>query len=310
MTFAFKPAVRESVPLLIGVAGGTGSGKTMSALRLATGMAGGARFGVIDTESGRAKHYGDQFQFDHGDLSAPFRPERYLEAILAAEEAHYPVVVVDSMSHEHAGEGGLLDWHEDELERMAGSDYAKRERVAMSAWIKPKRSHKQMVARLLQLRCHLILCFRAEEKLDIVKNRETGKTEIVPKTSLVGLNGWLPISEKSLPFELTASFLLTADQPGIPKPIKLQSQHRAFIDLAKPLDEDVGRSLAEWAAGKSVQLDIGEHVKALQTSSDMTSLERVFENAWRSLPRGSDARTECKRIYEERKKSISITRDA
>ena len=105
----FLPAKREAISLLVGLAGGTGSGKTNSALRLATGLAGGERFGVIDTENGRASHYADAFAFDSARLDPPFTPARYLEAIRAADAAGYPVIVVDSASHEHAGDGGLLD---------------------------------------------------------------------------------------------------------------------------------------------------------------------------------------------------------
>lgn len=242
MTFAFRKAVREQVGLLVGMVGGTGSGKTFSALRLATGLSGGKSFALIDTEAGRAKHYADQFTFDHGDLTAPFRPESYVAAIEAADKAGYPVIVVDSMSHVWAGDGGILDWHEEEFQRMGGRDSVK-----MTAWIKPKMAHKQMVQRLLQVRAHLILCFRAEQKIDIVK--EDGKTKIVPKHSLVGAEGWIPVCDKNLPFELTASFLLTADRPGIPKPIKLQEQHRSCVPLDKPITEEAGKTLGAWASG-------------------------------------------------------------
>lgn len=245
--FEFRPAVRENVGLLIGLAGGTGSGKTYTAMRLASGIAGGKPFAVIDTEAGRAKHYADQFKFDHGDLKPPFRPDSYAEAIKAADAAGYPVIVVDSASHEHAGEGGLLDWHEEELDRMAGNDWKKRDSCNMAAWIKPKMSHKHMVQKLLQVRAHLILCFRAEEKIEMV--REDGKLKIVKKQTTTGLDGWVPISEKNLPYELTASFLLTADAPGIPKPIKLQHQHRAFFPLNTEITEDSGRKLSAWASG-------------------------------------------------------------
>lgn len=248
MTFSFRPAVRENVGLLIGLAGGTGSGKTYTAMRLATGIAQGKPFAVIDTEAGRAKHYADQFKFDHGDLAPPFRPDAYAEAIKAADAAGYPVIVVDSMSHVWAGDGGVLDWQEEELTRMAGTDYGKREACKMAAWIKPKVSHKHMVAKLLQVRAHLILCFRAEQKVEMVKD-DRGKWQIVPKASPTGLDGWLPISEKNLPFELTASFLLTADAPGIPKPIKLQEQHRALFPLDAPISEESGERIAQWAAG-------------------------------------------------------------
>ena len=80
MTFQFKPAVRESVGLIIGLAGPSGAGKTYSAMRLASGIAGDKPFAVIDTEGGRAKHYADQFKFDHGDLMPPFRPQAYASA--------------------------------------------------------------------------------------------------------------------------------------------------------------------------------------------------------------------------------------
>lgn len=250
MSFTFRPALREQVGLLIGVAGGTGSGKTYSAMRIASGIAGEQRFAVIDTEAGRAKHYADAFKFDHGDLKPPFRPQSYAEAIAAADQAGYPVIVVDSVSHVWAGDGGVLDWQEDELDRMAGDDWKKREAVKMAAWIKPKMAHKAMVQKLLQVRAHLILCFRAEQKIEMVRG-DDGKMKIVAKQSLTGLDGWIPVCEKMLPFELTASFLLTADAPGMPKPIKLQEQHKTLFPLDKPLNEESGKRVAEWAKGSA-----------------------------------------------------------
>jgi hypothetical protein len=256
--FTFRKAIRENVSLLIGLAGASGSGKSYSAMRLATGIAGDRPFAVIDTEAGRAKHYADQFNFDHGDLMPPFRPDAYADAIAAADKAGYPVIVVDSMTHVWSGDGGVLDWQEEELTRMAGDDWRKREAVKMAAWIKPKMAHKHMVAKLLQVRAHLILCFRAEEKVDIIKEPDENgkmKTKIVPKKSPVGADGWMPICEKNLPYELTASFLLTAVAPGIPKPIKLQEQHRALFPLDKPITEDSGRGIGKWAAGESTGAD-------------------------------------------------------
>jgi len=249
MTFQFKPGIRESAGLLIGLAGGTGSGKTFSAMRLAAGIAGKDPFAVIDTEAGRALHYADQFKFDHGDLHPSFTPEAYASAILAADKAGYKAIVVDSATHEWAGEGGVLEMQEAELDRMAGDNWQKREACRMAAWIKPKMQHKKMVQRLLQVRAHLILCFRAEEKVEMVRDEKTGKTIIVPKKSTTGLDGWMPVCEKNLPYELTVSFLLTADAPGMPKPIKLQEQHRAMFPLGKPITEESGRLVAAWAAG-------------------------------------------------------------
>lgn len=248
----FKPAKRQGVHLLIGLAGASGSGKTYSAMEIATGIAGDKRFAVIDTESGRALHYADRFAFDHADLEPPFRPDTYLEAILAAEKASYPVIVVDSVSHEHAGDGGLLDWHEDELQRIAGDDWKKREACKMAAWIKPKMSHKHFVQKLLQLRAHVILCFRAEEKIEIAK--EGGKTVVRPKQSTIGLDGWIPVCEKNLPYELTLSMLCLPSNPGVGVPIKLQEQHRPMFPAGQKIDRHCGEALARWALGETSKL--------------------------------------------------------
>lgn len=243
MTFSFRPAKRENVSLLIGLAGASGSGKTYTAMRLAKGMAGDAPFCVIDTEAGRAKHYADDFRFDHGDLTPPFSPSRYADAIAAADAAKYSVIVVDSSSHEHAGDGGMLDMQEAEFQRMGARDSAK-----MASWVKPKGEHRRMVSRLLQVRAHLILCFRAAEKIEMVKGQD-GKMEVRKKVTAIGLDGWVPICEATLPYELTASFLLLPGQPGVPHPIKLQEQMRPFFPLDKPITEESGKRLAEWARG-------------------------------------------------------------
>lgn len=247
MPFEFRPAVRESIWTLLGLAGGTGSGKTWTGMRLATGLSGQKKFAVLDTENGRAKFYADYFKFDHENLYPPFTPDRYTEGIVAASKAGYEVILVDSASHEWAGDGGVLDMQEAELDRMAGNDYGKREACKMASWIKPKMEHKAMVQKLLQVRAHVILCFRAEPHIEMAK--ENNKTVVRPKKGLTGLDGWFPVCEKSLPFEMTSYFLLTADAPGIPKPITLREPHRPFFPTGEQITEECGRKLAEWARG-------------------------------------------------------------
>lgn len=259
MTVQFRRGIRENVNLWINLIAGTGGGKTFTAMRLAKGIAGDKPFAVLDTENRRALHYADQFKFDHAELRPPFRPEAYADAVSAADDAGYPVIVIDSGSHVWAGDGGVLDWQEDELDEMvkraakrndSRAEWQIREAGKMAAWIKPKMAHKQMVQKLLQVRAHVILCLRAEEKIEMV--RKDGKTEIVPKKSLTGKDGWIPICEKNLPFEATCSFLLLASNPGIPHPIKLQEQHRTIFPLDKPITEESGERLALWAKGMAV----------------------------------------------------------
>lgn len=279
MTPNFRPAKRENVGLWINLIGGTGGGKTFTGMRLASGMAQGKPFAVIDTENRRALHYADQFRFDHAELRAPFTPDAYAEAIVAADAAGYPVIMVDSGSHVWAGDGGVLDMQEAELDRMAGSDYGKRERVKMAAWIKPKMAHKRMVQKLLQVKAHLILCLRAEEKVEMEKDAQ-GKTVIVKKKTLTGRDGWIPICDKNLPFEATCSFLLLASAPGIPQPIKLQEQHRALFPLDKPITEESGKQIAEWAAGGSEPREI-----TLLTADQVDELDAALKASGKPVDR-------------------------
>jgi hypothetical protein len=242
----FTKAQRVDSPVIWGIAGPSGSGKTLSSLRVATGLAQGKPIAFIDTERGRALHYADDFDFLHAELEAPFSPQRYGEALEEALALEPAVIVVDSFSHEHAGEGGVLDMQEEEFQRLGARDAVK-----FTSWIKPKQAHKRLIAELLQLPVHLILCLRAEEKIDLVK--EDGKIVVKPKRTLAGHVGWIPICGKDLPYELTISLVLTPDHPGVPQAIKLQEQHRPLVALDKPLSEETGRALAEWAKGSGAE---------------------------------------------------------
>jgi hypothetical protein len=251
MSFHFRKAAREQTSVLIALAGSSGSGKTYSALRLARGLVGkDGKFAVIDTEAGRALHYADRFDFDHGDLKPPFRPDAYLQAIEAAESAGYGAVVIDSMSHEYEGEGGLLEWAE-ELEAGGTKSPAN--------WKKPKMEHKRMVNRLLQMRCHLIFCLRAEEKMLV--ERINGKLQVTAAKDRPLKERWHPICEKRFMYEMTASFLLLDSAPGVGQPIKLQDQHRSAFHDGAVIDESAGEALAAWAKGgqqKSAESEILE----------------------------------------------------
>lgn len=290
----FRPAIRENVSLIIGMIGPSGSGKTYSALRLASGMSGGKPFAVIDTESRRALHYADKFTFDHAELHAPFRPDSYADAIKTADGSGYPVIVVDSCSHEWAGEGGILDWADDELDRMAGDNWQKRESCKMASWIKPKMAHKAMVQRLLQVKAHLILCFRAEEKTAMVKD-EKGKTQIVQR-------GWQPICEKNLPYELTMSFLFTPEAPGMPQPIKLQEQHRFAIKLDRAVDETAGELLLGWSSG-IVRNPLADRISAMIAAFSALNISAKDIEKMAGAKKediGSDELSKLLKIYKEK----------
>lgn len=259
--FTAALAVREQVPLLLGLMGPSGGGKTFSALRLASGIQQvvGGEIYVIDTEAKRALHYADRFRFKHVPFGEPFGSLDYLAAIRFCVDAGAKVIVIDSMSHEHEGVGGLLDFHEQELTRMAGDSYGKREAMKMLAWGKPKAARRQLINALLQIECNFIFCFRAKNSVKPMKvtdDQGRTKTEVVPQ-------GFMPIAGEEFVFEMTMNALLLPGAEGVPTwnpehvgeklMTKLPEQFRGLMKSPRALDEAMGVALAEWARGNAAE---------------------------------------------------------
>jgi hypothetical protein len=266
MTFQIRPARRDNAKLLIGLAGPTGSGKTYSAILLASGIIDvtGGKIVGIDTESGRMLQYAppgdDAFVFDYLELHAPFRPDRYQEAFELAEQHAGPggVVVVDSMSHEHEGPGGILEWHDEEVDRLVNAsryENTNRERFNFPAWSVPKAARRRLINRVLQSRCHVIFCFRAKEK-NVLVDKQNGRGK-----EIVNI-GWSPITGDEWPYEMTIFALLSGEKKGTPiidgfSYGKLPLNMRSLVSTEVALTADTGRKLAKWAGnGHARQADI------------------------------------------------------
>lgn len=247
MTVTFRPLAE--VPgvgrIKIGLAGPSRSGKTYSAIRIAIGLAGGDQAGVymIDTE-GTAGIYKATFPgIRVAHLSPPYSYERYQETIDAAAAAGAKVIIVDSMSHAHEGPGGLLEQHDAELDRMAGQDFGKRERVKFAAWIKPKAAFTTFCNRQAQAGPHMVFCFRAKEKLKLVRG-QNGKQEPVPM-------GWQPICTEGIEFEMTVMFVLPPNSNGVPdleaEAAGLRDPIDKMVKEGAQFSEGFGKMLADWA---------------------------------------------------------------
>lgn len=260
MTFQASPAKRMEVPLLVGIMAASGAGKTYSALRLATGMQqvyGGDIYG-IDTENNRMLHYADQFKFQHVPFAPPFSSLRYLEAARYCIGQGAKIIIIDSMSHEHIGEGGYLETAENTVTRIAGANasFKERERVKMLGWATAGPLRQKMIEGLKQLDGAFIFCFRAKEKVKPVRTGD-GKTEVVEM-------GFMPIAGEEWIYEMTLNCMLEPRSDGVPSwrndfvgerlMMKLPQQFKHIFADRAPLSEDIGRQMAEWARGASPRL--------------------------------------------------------
>jgi hypothetical protein len=243
----FGPAQGGAKKIIAGIAGGTGAGKTMSALELGTGLVPNPEreLFLIDTEFGRGAHYASAYQFQYGQLSPPFTPERYQAAIEAAIAAGGQCVIVDSLSHMWEGEDGLLDWHGQIALKMARGDPNAAERFNFPAWREPKQALNSFVLFMQRCPVHLIMCLRAKERSKMVKvvgNDGRTKTEIVSA-------GLQPIIDTATPYEATFLAMLSPEEPGVPHWTHkaLASYLRDIFDGGpKQLSREHGRRLAAW----------------------------------------------------------------
>jgi len=153
----FVKAVRSRKKLRLALAGPSGAGKTLSALLAAHGI--GSRIAVIDTEHASASMYADdpdlQLEFDTLVLDPPYTPSRYVEAIKQAGKDGYEVVVIDSLSHAWAGEGGALEMHD-------AATAASKAKNSYMAWREVTPMHNALVGAILASPCHVIATIRSK----------------------------------------------------------------------------------------------------------------------------------------------------
>ena len=301
--FEDAQATRGRVPFSFGIAGATGSGKTYSALRIGEGMRrvfGGQTF-VIDTEAGRALKYQKYFSFRHVHFGAPHGPFDYLAAVKHCADAGASVVIIDSMTHEHEGVGGVREIHAAELQRLVKRyPNSTEEKLTATAWVEAKRQRRAMINGILQLPVVVIYCFRAQHKEHPVKL------------------GWCPIGGREIFFELDALCMLPPDadgcawwgnEPGKRSGMKaVPKQFRALFNQGEQLSEELGESMARWSLGGPVTvfeqiLDAMEGATTLEELNKVAPMVKAAKEARTINPsehRGLQARYVQRKAFIER----------
>ena len=256
--FQIEKAVRTAVQLLIAIVGPSGSGKTNSALLLALGIQKvfpGPIIG-IDTENGRMSHYADVIPFEIIDFKPPYSSTDYRDALLLADASNPSIIIVDSISHEHEGEGGYLEFHDSEVIRLAGDDFAKRKRIDRLAWKNPVLDRRKLKNTIIKLNSHIIFNFRVKKTTREVRDSQTGKKNIIDV-------GYAPIAGDALVHEMATRILLLPDSDGRihgagedllmaeKETIKIPEYFRNILTPNVQLSPAIGEQLAIWAKGDS-----------------------------------------------------------
>jgi hypothetical protein len=174
-TNMFKKASKSAIKLRLALSGASGSGKTFSALSIASYL--GNSIAVIDTEHGSASRYADKFNFDVCELEN-HHPAKYIEAIQAAEQAGYEVIVIDSLSHA---------WFS-ELE-LAGKGF--------DGWKNVRPLERKLIDAMIGSNSHIIATMRSKTEYIMEEYRaKDGKTKTAPKRI-----GTAPVQSAGIEYE-------------------------------------------------------------------------------------------------------------
>jgi hypothetical protein len=224
MTVEIRKAERTKAKLRLGLAGPSGAGKTMSSLKLAKGITPTGRILMIDTERGSGDLYADLFDYDIITLQPPYKPEKYVEAIRAGEEAGYDTIILDSLSHAWSDEGGILD-QADKL--SAGGN-------RFTVWAKLTPQHRSLVNAMLNSPAHIIATVRSKQDYAIDDDDRGKKT--VKKLGLA------PVQREGMEYEFTIFFDIDQDHNAHAS----KDRTNLFKDEVFTPSEKVGERILEW----------------------------------------------------------------
>ena len=228
MGISIRKARRSATKLRILLTSPSGGGKTFGALLLAKGL--GGRTVVIDTEEGSSDLYDELHDFDVIDLKPPFTPERYVEAISAAEAAGYEVIVVDSVTHCWSGKGGCLELVDDIAKAQFRGNTWSAFSVITPRW-------RAFVDAILRSSAHIVCTGRSKT--------ETAQVEDHGKKKVAKLGMKLEARD-GLEYEFTTVLDLVHD--GHYATVS-KDRTGIFSGDPKPITVETGKRLAEWLAG-------------------------------------------------------------
>jgi len=245
----FKRAERKQVRLKLAMTGPSGSGKTFSALVLAKGL--GGKIAVIDTENGSASLYSNMttgplkgIEFDVMDITPPFTTEKYIDAINLAEKSGYGVIVIDSLTHAWAGEGGLLE-QKAQLDARPGTNH-------WANW-KPI-DVKDTALKNAFLHSNIDVIATMRSKMEYTQSEENGKKKVEKL-------GMAPIQRDGLSYDFTIVFDLAMNNEAAVS----KDRTSLFAGTIFKVTEETAKKINTWRQSGAVV----SHAPVAKASTDV-----------------------------------------
>lgn len=244
-----QKAERRQAVIKLALQGPSGSGKTYSSLLLAYGLVGNwNQIAVIDTENNSSHLYSHLGNYNVLSLTEPFSPERYIEAIDFCEKAGLKAIIIDSISQEWEGSGGIIETHGN----MAGNSFTNWNRVT------PR--HNSFVQKILQSSCHIVATIRSKQ--DYVLADKNGK--MVPEK--VGLKG---VTRDGMDYEFTVVLDLDIKHQAT------ASKDRTGL-FSNPIPfmitEQIGSKIRTWCMGEDLIKNVELQINEAQTVQELRNL--------------------------------------
>ena len=251
MTIEIRKAERKQSKLRIGLSSPSGGGKTYSGLVLAKGLVGDwSKIGLIDSENGRGDIYSDLGEYNIITLRAPFTPESYIAAIHEFEKYGVDAIIVDSVTHEWAGEGGCLQLNE----KLA---IAKYKGNIWSAWSETTPRHQRFLDAITSSTCHVITTVR--NKVETVMGDDKKVKKVGTKEE----------QREGFEYELTVNFNIDRDSHTV----MASKDNTRLFEGQDPfvITEKTGEMLRDWVASGAAD-KTAEEKEALKDEIDSALL--------------------------------------
>lgn len=249
-----QKATRAKAKIRLGLSAVSGGGKTYSALLIAHGLCGNwDKVAVIDTENNSAHLYAHLGDFNVLQLDAPYAPERYIEAIKACENAGMEVIIIDSITHEWDGKGGIIEISNS----MTGNSFTN--------WAKLTPRHQAFIDAILSSKCHIITTVRRKQDYEMTKDKD-GKV----KVEKAGLK---EVTREGFEYELTVNLELDVKHNAT------ASKDRTGLFIDKPAfvpSEETGKLIRQWCeSGVDIEAELADGIQRIKACQTVTELSAV-----------------------------------